>query len=591
MNYKSSKNKINIFKLLTEVYDKLSKLRKKQLNFLFIFMIFNGFAELLPLASVIPFLAVITNPKFLFERKIFNQIFNLFKISTEKELVTFVVLFFVITIIFAASVRLTNLFLTSIISHSIGSDISCELYKRNIYKPYALHLKSNSSEVINAALVHVDKTVEFINASLQLFSFSIISISLLLGLFIFNFKITLVLFFSFLISYLFLGFKVRKKLLANSNISVNSTNLQIKLLRESFGSIRDTIINGSQQIYLKIFRSLDIPLKRALAENKFLYSAPRFALEAIGLILIATIAYFITLNDSVNKIEPITILGTIGLGAQRLLPAVQGIYLSWAQINSLSASGRKTIDLLDMPIEKSNIIHTKRPIKFNSQIKIENLTFKYPNSNKKVLDSINLEISRGEKIGIIGETGCGKSTLSDVLMGLLYPSSGSLYIDNKKLDISLAPKRLSQWRASIAHVPQNIYLSDSSFAENIAFGVGKKNIDLNKVINSARKARIAEYIESTESQYNTYVGERGIRLSGGQKQRIGIARALYSNKKVLFLDEATSALDNDTEKLVMDSIQNLNEKITIIIIAHRKNTLSFCDRIILLKNGKIERID
>ena len=583
--------KIDTFLILLEVYKRLSRRRKKQLTFLFFLIIFNGFAELLPLASVIPFLSVITNPDLLLKYESFKKLVNFLGISQESQLILLVVLCFGFAVIFATLIRLINLWISTRLSASIGSDISCELYKRNLYKSYESHLISNSSEIINAALVHVEKTVMVINASLQLFSYFIIAIFLLTGLFIFNFSITLSLVLTFLSIYSFLGFKVRKRLVRNSIFHVNASNLQVKVLQESFGGIRDTIINGSQLIYLKIFKNLDFPMKVKNAENAFLSSFPRFALEAIGLVLIALVALLLSSKGSSEIETIIPILGTLGLGAQRLLPSMQGVYLSWATINSLSSSAKKVIFFLDMPVAKSNYFYEKTPLEFKSLIKIKNLTYKYPNTDLKVLNGINLEISKGEKIGIVGETGCGKSTLCDVLMGLLKPTEGAVYIDNKKLDFELYPERVARWKSSLAHVPQNIYLSDSTFAENIAFGIEPNDINIEKVIKAAENAKIANFIESCHEKYNTSVGEKGIRISGGQKQRIAIARAFYSNKSILFLDEATSALDSDTEKLVMESISNLKKKVTLIMIAHRKNTLSLCDRIITLHDGKIKRID
>ncbi len=580
----------NILNILLEVFQKISKPRKKQLLFLMVFILFNGFAELLPLASIVPFLTVITNPELLLKYPLFTSLIDILQINNNTQFVLCIVFIFASTVIFAASIRLINLWASAKLSAAIGSDISVELYKRNLYKTYESHLNVNSSEVINAALIHVDKTVELINATLQFLSFLVIAISLLIGLFIFNFKITLTLVLTFFIVYLFIGLKFRKRLIRNSEFSVRATNLQIKILQESLGSIKDTIINGSQSDYLKIFRNLDVPIKKTYSENYFLSTSPRFALEALGLIMISIIAFFITLNDASKTDTVIPILGTLGLGAQRLLPAMQGVYLSWSQINYLSSSAKKTIDFLNIPISKPNLLKSKSQIKFESKIEIKNLTYVYPKSNKKVLDGVNLQIFKGEKIGIIGETGCGKSTLFDVLMGLLPATTGKFYVDNKEINFDLYPKTLAKWKASICHVPQRIYLTDNSFAENIAFSVPKSEINLKRVINAAKKAQISNYIESTEEKYNTVVGEMGIRISGGQRQRIALARAFYNKKNILFLDEATSALDGLTEKLVMEAIRKLGTKVTVIIIAHRQNTLSFCDRVITLKKGKVFKI-
>ena len=210
--------------------------------------------------------------------------------------------------------------------------------------------------------------------------------------------------------------------------------------------------------------------------------------------------------------------------------------------------------------------------------------------NDYVISDFNLEIFKGERLGIIGKTGSGKTTITDLMMGLLKPSVGRILVDNININDKDNPNRLIRWRLSISHVPQNIFLSDSTIAENIAFGVDKKNISMNAVIHASIKAQLHDFVESKPEGYNTIIGERGIKLSGGQRQRIGIARALYKKTEILVLDEATSALDNETEIDFINSLRNLNEELTIISIAHRKSTLQNCDRVIEIKKGKIIKV-
>jgi ATP-binding cassette subfamily B protein len=274
----------------------------------------------------------------------------------------------------------------------------------------------------------------------------------------------------------------------------------------------------------------------------------------------------------------IPILGALALGAQRLLPALQQVYSSYSTIRGVEVSLKDVLDLLNQPLPEYVGQPPSALIPFEREIQLKNLSFGYTKDTSLVLKNINLCIAKGERIGFMGVTGSGKSTLLDIVMGLLQPTDGKLTIDQKPIN----SQNRRAWQAHIAHVPQNVYLSDSTIEENIAFGVSKEKIDRQRVKKAAKQAQIGELIEEWKDGYQTLVGERGIRLSGGQRQRISIARALYKKADVLIFDEATSALDNETEQAVMEAIKGLGEKLTILIIAHRLTTLKGCDRVVKL---------
>jgi len=278
------------------------------------------------------------------------------------------------------------------------------------------------------------------------------------------------------------------------------------------------------------------------------------------------------------------ILGLLAMGAQRMLPMAQKIYEGWAQTRNAKHSLVKVLDLLAQPIPPVVTSSLDERLSFGKSIALERIHFRYRSELHDVIQGIDLEIRRGDRIGLIGRTGSGKSTLVDLLMGLLKPTQGRILIDGE--DVHQAG-RIAAWHATIAHVPQSIYLTDSSIAANIAFGIPSEQINLNRLREAAEKAQIASFIESTPNGYESFVGERGIRLSGGQRQRLGIARALYKSAQVLVLDEATAALDNSTEQTVMESVEGLTRDLTIIIIAHRLSTVRNCDRIIKLEHGRI----
>jgi ATP-binding cassette subfamily B protein len=276
-------------------------------------------------------------------------------------------------------------------------------------------------------------------------------------------------------------------------------------------------------------------------------------------------------------------LGALALGAQRLLPAMQQSHGAWASIAGHHASLADAIDLLDQPVSIELLEPPPEPLRLRDAIHFDSVYFRYASDGPWILEDLNLTIRRGARVGFVGTTGSGKSTALDLLMGLLTPTEGVVLVDGEPL----RGDRIRAWQRTIAHVPQSIYLADATLAENIAFGLPREAIDLQRVKHAARQAQIADFIESRKEAYDALVGERGIRLSGGQRQRVGIARALYRQASVLVFDEATSALDTATEESVMDAIERLTTDLTILLIAHRLTTVRRCDTVVELEHGRI----
>jgi ATP-binding cassette subfamily B protein len=308
-------------------------------------------------------------------------------------------------------------------------------------------------------------------------------------------------------------------------------------------------------------------------------------MEAMGMIVIAAIAYSLAQQaDGISKAIPV--LGALAMGAQRLLPVLQQAYSSWSGILGGQASLQDALVLLDQPLPDYVDQPVAKPQPYRQHIKLRQLSFRYTPQTPWVLKNLDLTIVKGSRVGFIGVTGSGKSTLIDIVMGLLQPTQGIVEIDGQ----SITSTNYRAWQAHIAHVPQAIFLADSTIEENIAFGVPKNKIEPERVRRAAEQAQIATVIETWPKQYKTLVGERGIRLSGGQRQRIGIARALYKQADVIIFDEATSALDNETELAVMQAIEGLSQDLTLVIIAHRLTTLKNCTQIVELGNGGIMRV-
>ena len=383
-------------------------------------------------------------------------------------------------------------------------------------------------------------------------------------------------------SYVVITWMSRQRLHRNSQRIAHEETQVIKALQEGLGGIRDVLLDGTQPVYCEIYRQADHPLRRALGNNVFVSGGPRPAMEALGMVLIATLAYGLS-RQAGGVAATLPVLGALALGAQRVLPALQLGFGAWASIAGSHASLAETIELLDQPLSTEVSQPAPAPLLFQDAISFDAVRFRYTSDGPWVLDGLNLTIPKGARVGFVGSTGSGKSTTLDLLMGLLMPTVGELLVDGQPI----SGNRLRAWQRAIAHVPQSIYLADTTLAENIAFGVLPEAIDLEKVRQAARRAQIADFIENRPEGYNASVGERGIRLSGGQRQRIGIARALYKQASVLVFDEATSALDNATEQSVMDAIEDLNRDLTILLIAHRLTTVRRCYTIVELGHGRV----
>jgi ATP-binding cassette subfamily B protein len=358
----------------------------------------------------------------------------------------------------------------------------------------------------------------------------------------------------------------------------------LKNLQEGLGGVRDILIDGTQEVYSQIYAKEDGILRRAEANLKIVSGISRPLVESLGIALIALFAYTFAIGPN-GFSSAVPIFGVIAFSAQRSLPLMQQLYSSWAIIQATVVTLIDVIKVLERG--SPNECHTLniKELQFLSTIEFESVSFGYKDSPKEVLKSINLSIKKGDRVGIIGPTGGGKTTLIDVLMGLIPPTKGHLLVDG----IAVTDSNLRSWQNKIAHVPQAIFLTDKSIAENIAFGVSNDMIDYGRVKKVAKLAQLSATIEQWPNTYATMVGERGVRLSGGQRQRIGIARALYKQSEIIVLDEATSALDGATEFEVMSAVESLGKDLTIVIVAHRLSTLKNCDYILSLKNGSLER--
>ncbi len=547
-------------------------------------MLISGIAEMVSLAAVLPFLTILSEPDRLWEQPLVQQLASRSGYTSADQLLLPTTVAFATAAVLAALIRMANMWINGRLAAAVGSDFSCDVYRHILCQSYEVHVQRNSAEVITATTNQIGSMVAVLNSFLQIITSGVVAVGLLTCLMLIDAPAAVSTALLFSSAYSILATTTRKELYVNSYKIDNAIMQQIKALQEGLGSIRDVILDNTQSTYLQIFKQADIPHRKLQAKNAFLSNSPRYALEALGIVAIAFVGYLLAVQTG-SRSAVIPRLGAMALGAQRLLPSLQQIYSGWASLRSNDSAIQNILNLLSQPIPNSSTI--AGPLQLHKYFRLENVHFRYGKDQSEVLSGISLDIHRGERVGIIGITGSGKSTMVDIIMGLLPPTRGRVLVDEVDLHDHKSPERLIGWRASIAHVPQNIYLADRSFAENIAFGESLKSIDLARIKSAAAKAQIASFIESTPNGYQTFVGERGIRLSGGQRQRIAIARALYKKASVLIFDEATSALDGGTEDAVIQAIEEIGDELTIVMIAHRLSTVKRCDRVIRLANGAI----
>jgi ABC-type multidrug transport system fused ATPase/permease subunit len=569
--------------LLLLLWHHLTRRRQRQFALLMCLMLVSAFAEVVSMGAVLPFLGILVAPDRVFSHPIVEDMALAWGITSADQLVLPLTFAFAAAALIAGSIRILLLWVSTRFASATGADLSIEAYRRTLYQPYRLHVARNSSEVISGLTNKVNGVVfGVLQPLLTLVSSTVLLAAIMLGLLAIDPVVASVAAAGFGGCYALITWISRRRLNHNSQRIAFEQTQVIKALQEGLGGIRDVLLDGTQPVYCDIYRQADYPLRRAQGDNAFIGQSPRYVMEALGMVLIAALAYGLSLQVG-GIATALPVLGALALGAQRLLPALQQIFSSWANIAGNQASLADTITMLGQHLPVEILQPAIAPLLIQDSIRFAEVSFRYTGDAPWVLDGLNLTIPKGARVGFVGSTGSGKSTALDLLMGLLRPTKGELLVNGQPL----RDDRLRAWQLSIAHVPQSIYLADTTLAENIAFGVPRDAIDLGRVQQAARQAQIADYIESSSEGYQAYVGERGIRLSGGQRQRIGIARALYKQASVLVFDEATSALDNATEQSVMNAIEGLNRDLTILLIAHRLSTLRHCDIIVELEHGRV----
>lgn len=570
--------------LITRLWTHLSRRRKDQCVLLLILMAVSALAEVASLGAVVPFLAFLVSPESLDDWPVVSGILVRFNIAKSDDALVFLTAVFCATALLAGLIRLAVLWMTARWSAVVTAELGDSMYRRTLYQPYDVHVSRNSAQLISGIQTKVGNASTVLNQTLVLISSVVIALTIFSALIAINRVVAIATIATFALCYLCIFWLFRVRLDRNSAaIAENATHV-IRAIQEGLGGIRDVILDGSQEVYRSVYGRANDKLLLAQSQNAFMAVCPRYIIEAVGMITIALFAYLLSQKPE-QGLGAIPVLGSLALGAQRMLPALQSGYAAWANILGSSASAWDALTILDQAMPGEEMLHERQPLAFRDEICFDSVSFAYDRMPRDAVKNLSFCIKHGSSVGIIGATGSGKSTAMDLLMGLLVPTSGDIRVDGQSLQ---SPEARRAWQASIAHVPQTVFLADTSLLENIAIGTPMDVIDIERARSAAAQARLSDFIDGQPQGLFTEVGERGVRLSGGQRQRIGIARALYRNARVLVFDEATSALDSATEKAVIDAIAGLDKALTIIMIAHRLSTLEGCDVILEIDDGQLK---
>ena len=564
---------------MKDIIKKLNSLltkRDKQFLILLLFLsIIVSVIEVVGVGAIMPFISVATDFNSIYANKIFNAVYYAFNFSSPVYFVAAFGIVLILFYIFRAVFNLFYFYLLARFSEGRYHLLAYRLFENYLGMHYIDFINKNSSQLIKTIVNEAVNLVQLISNILFMLSEIFIVIFIYLMLLWVNWKMTLLLTVFLIINLVFLKKFVSSKIKKAGVEREKMQQIFYDIILSSFGNFKIIKLKGNDKDILDKFKYASFGYAQTKIINNTLSHFPRLFLEAIGFSLISFIIIYLVLKYHQDIRSALPILSMFVLGLYRLMPSVNRIYSSYNQVLFYLQSLEKVHnDLIYEPEDLGN-----EKINFKEKIELKNIFFEYED-NKPVLKNINLEIRKGEKIGIVGESGSGKSTLIDLIVGLYKPKKGKILVDN----IELSDKNVQSWRRKIGYIPQQIYLFDGSIAENVAFG---EKIDEKKVKEVLKMANLLDFLEKNHNGIYTRVGENGVKLSGGQKQRVAIARALYNDPEILVLDEATSALDNETEKKIMEEIYKIGEDKTMIIIAHRISTLDGCDRIVKLENGEI----
>ena len=567
---------------LKQLWQILSPLDKRKVIYVFILVMGMAFIESAGVISIMPFLAVLSNPNVVESNSYLKQLYDFTGAANKQNFILYLGFLSLFVVICSTVFKIVTQYAVNRFASLQRHYFSTRLLKTYLQQNYEFFIQRNSATLAKNILSEVDQLIwTMILPALTLMSYGVVLLSMVGILLLYDPLMAISTAFVLGLFYASIYMLVRKKLTQIGQEFTQANKERYQTCQEALAGIKDVMINNAEHGYIKQFEESSRVFARHIATRETLGQVPLNVIETVGYgCLIGLAMLLVVSGKEVSHILPV--LGLYGFAAYRMLPAAQNMYRAISQIKF----SEQVLSVLkpEFALEKDELKHIEKDstqyLQFEHSIRLENISFAYPNRiESPILNNFSLEVKKNASLGIVGKSGSGKSTLMDIMLGLLFPQQGKVYID----DVELTADNITQWRDLVGYVPQNIYLADKSIAENIAFGVAKIDIDLKRVEFVARQAQIDDFIQSQlPLGYHTLVGERGVMLSGGQRQRIGIARALYKNPQVLFMDEATSALDTETEQAVNEAIQNLNGKMTMVIIAHRESAVAQCNQILKL---------
>lgn len=573
---------IQTYRLLWQL---LSPLEKRHFLMLLVMVAFMAVFEAVGVAIILPFLQVLANPETIQSNTVLRMFWDSFNFSSVQNFITVLGLAVFAFIVFSLLFRAVSTYVLMRFCLMRAYSLGAELLQKYLYQPYVWFLTRNTSELGQTVLSEIDVVVrESLLPAVMLISHTLVAFLIIGIVFLIEPWIAFGTFAVLGGGYLLVYFLLRKRLEDIGEQRYQANRARFLVTQEATSGLKELKVMGIEDAFIKRFSNPAQNLARFQTKAQIIGKLPRFALEGLSYGGFIVLVLVLQLRHGAQITDMLPFLGLVGMAGTKLFPALQQIYQQ-VSLMRFSSPALKALhhNLTTLKLPK-NAHNEPAALHLENLFELREVSFRYDKEDRAILNNISLKFPKGDTIGIVGGTGAGKTTVVDLILGLLVPDSGDLVTDGTKINL----ENIRAWQKNLGYVPQHIFLSDASVAENIAFGVEKDQIDQDAVERAARIAQLHEFVATELSDgYATFVGERGVRLSGGQRQRIGIARALYYNPEILVFDEATSALDNLTEQALIEAVHNIGRSKTVIMIAHRLSTVKECDTIFLLEAGNL----
>jgi len=553
---------LNLPNKLCQIYKLLSPKIETQAKSLILVTLGCSVMEFATVSIVAPMISMWLNPNGIEINLFLTEGLAFFNIRTPNEISTFVIIIFIIVTIVGGGLRIMLIGISASLASNAGAELAEKAFQKILNQKYEYLIGRNSSAFISILTEKIGTATGLILSLLSLFNAVLMLLFIWVALIYIDSKVTILTTTFFILLYTVIIYITRRRIDLNSNLLAIESPRFLKNLRETFGAVRDIILSGTQIVYTNSFAILSRKIKSVNAENIMVSQSPRYVVEMIALTIVALIAHLLQ-SEGMNHSLPL--MGALVIGAQRMLPMVQIIYSAYVNIRVSRDSLNDVLEVMRLTEPDKAIVKVALIRESLINIRFKDVWFRYSNESSWVIKALELNLTPSTHLAVIGPSGAGKSTFLDLLTGLIEPVKGQIMVNGVPIDHN----NLVTWRERISYVPQSVFLIDATIAENVAFSLDKKQIDIELLRQACQLAEIAEFIESRPNSYFATVGEGGVLLSGGQRQRIGIARAIYRNPDILILDEATNALDINTEKKVLHNLRSYKQNITIVHVTHR----------------------